>query len=99
MGCSSGKLVDMGDFDPYGTALEYMKGGCPMLVGNLWNVTDGDLDKFTVAMLKSWGLEEPKFRSTGRSICEAVVSARQVCRLRYLNGAAPVVYGIPAYLC
>jgi separase len=29
---------------------------------------------------------------------EAVAKAREVCQLRYLNGAAPVVYGIPVSL-
>jgi separase len=29
---------------------------------------------------------------------ESVAKARDACLLRYLNGAAPVVYGIPVYL-
>ena len=32
------------------------------------------------------------------SLDEAVMRSRDACYLRYLNGAAPVVYGIPAYL-
>ena len=38
---------------------------------------------------------------TGRkrvSLDEAVMRSRDACYLRYLNGAAPVIYGIPAYL-
>lgn len=32
------------------------------------------------------------------SLVEAVAKGRRSCILRYLNGAAPVVYGIPVYL-
>ena len=36
----------------------------------------------------------------GMSMCldEAVAEARHSCRLRYLNGAAPVIHGIPVFL-
>ncbi|KAI8938024.1 hypothetical protein NX059_005698 [Plenodomus lindquistii] len=37
-------------------------------------------------------------RRRGIGLDEAVKDARQVCVLRYLNGAAAVVYGIPVYL-
>jgi separase len=32
------------------------------------------------------------------SIVSAVAASREVCKLKYLTGAAPVVYGIPFYL-
>ncbi len=32
------------------------------------------------------------------SLSEAVMLARNACRLKYLTGAAPVVYGIPVHL-
>lgn len=32
------------------------------------------------------------------SIVAAVALSRDVCKLKYLTGAAPVVYGIPFYL-
>ncbi|KAJ1555898.1 hypothetical protein HK405_011012, partial [Cladochytrium tenue] len=35
---------------------------------------------------------------TKPSICEAVAAARDACRMKYLVGAAPVVYGVPVYL-
>lgn len=31
-----------------------MVAGCPAVVGNLWDVTDRDLDRFCVAHLSSW---------------------------------------------
>lgn len=34
----------------------------------------------------------------GVSLVEAVATSRDACVLRYLNGAAPVVYGIPVWL-
>jgi separase len=33
-----------------------------------------------------------------KSLSEAVMLGRDACNLRYLNGAATVVYGIPVYL-
>lgn len=34
----------------------------------------------------------------GLSLDQAVAQSRDSCRLRYLNGAAPVVYGVPVFL-
>jgi hypothetical protein len=57
MGCSSGRLTavnrrysDTSDelplfFDPEGIALSYLCAGAPCVVGNLWDVTDGDIDR------------------------------------------------------
>ncbi|KAF2756498.1 hypothetical protein EJ05DRAFT_502006 [Pseudovirgaria hyperparasitica] len=42
--------------------------------------------------------ERGKQKSRGISLDDAVRSSRDACYLRYLNGAAPVVYGIPVYL-
>ena len=39
-----------------------------------------------------------KERCRGVGLDEAVRVARSACVLRYLNGAAAVVYGIPVYL-
>ncbi|KAI9190117.1 separin protein [Blastocladiella emersonii ATCC 22665] len=60
MGCSSGKLTAPGTFDPIGTPVHYAlamlasRGGC--VVANLWDVTDRDIDRYTVSMLRRWGL-------------------------------------------
>ncbi|KAG0315506.1 hypothetical protein BGZ99_007425 [Dissophora globulifera] len=58
LGCSSGSLQGAGEFDPTGNAMNYMLAGCPTLVANLWDVTDKDLDRFSMAMFKLWGLDE-----------------------------------------
>lgn len=125
---------------------------CMAVVGMLWDVTDKDIDRFSLATGEEWGLwkpaqeatklpaktpkkrekvtapttperrcktpKTPKVRKTPaptrtparsrsrprreertkRSLSEAVAKSRDSCYLRYLNGAAPVVYGVPVYL-
>lgn len=46
------------------------------------------------------GGEEGRQERVGRvvGLDEAVAKARDACVLRYLNGAAPVIYGVPVYL-
>lgn len=57
MGCSSGRLVSVNRkdsetleqlplyFEPEGIALSYLCAGSPCVVGNLWDVTDHDIDR------------------------------------------------------
>ncbi|GAA5885666.1 hypothetical protein JCM6882_007518 [Rhodosporidiobolus microsporus] len=97
-GCSSGMLKEQGDFDPVGTPYHYMVAGCPALVANLWDVTDKDIDKFAFAVFRKTGIAEPETPaapSSPISLTTAIAQSRNECNLRYLNGAAPVVYGIP----
>lgn len=111
-GCSSGALREMGEFDRVGTPYNYMVAGwwvlgltcdpgltacSPTLVANLWDVTDRDIDKFTQGVFDRLGLGSEGVRE-GTSVVAAVARSREVCKLRYLTGAAPVVYGIPFYL-
>lgn len=78
----------------------------PTLVANLWDVTDRDIDKFSQSVFSdlNLNLQAVKQWSSGggdrspMSIVKAVSRARDSCKLRYLTGAAPVVYGIPFYL-
>ena len=125
MGCSSGALTQAGEFEPYGMPMNYMQGGCPALVANLWDVTDRDIDRFSQTVLEKWGLFLPaqpqsspmkgsakvkgksKMEKSERvktcdhsplALDQAVAKGRASCRLRYLNGAAPVMYGVPVYL-
>jgi len=108
MGCSIGTLKPAGEFDPYGNALNYTMAGCPTLVANLWDVTDKDIDRFSKALFRNWKLDDceeaeivrGEGHSTGAqavSLVEAVSRSRDECHLKYLIGAAPVVYGIPCY--
>ncbi len=77
----------------------------PTLVANLWDVTDKDIDKLTQGVFDKLGLNsediaKESFNRTRNptSVVKAVAQSRDCCKLRYLTGAAPVVYGIPFYL-
>ena len=113
MGCSSGALVDAGDFEPYGPPINYMHAGCPALVATLWDVTDKDIDRFAKRTFEHWGLFERQpetvLKCKGKknmevveedqvSLVEAVARGREACNLRYLTAAAVCVYGIPVFL-
>jgi separase len=126
---------------------------CLSIVATLWDVTDKDIDRFSLTIGEEWGLwpsaaepakapsktpkkrerlvapstppRAPKTPKTPRvvktpaaartparsrsrsaaggphvptSLAGAVARSRDACYLRYLNGAAPVVYGVPVYL-
>jgi separase len=126
---------------------------CLAIVATLWDVTDKDIDRFSLTIGEEWGLWPPaaepakvpsktpkkrerlvapstpprapktpktpkvvktpaaaktparsRSRSTAggthvpTSLAGAVARSRDACYLRYLNGAAPVVYGVPVYL-
>ncbi|KAK0192924.1 peptidase family C50-domain-containing protein [Armillaria mellea] len=106
-GCSSGFLREMGTFDRVGAPYNYMIAGCPTLVANLWDVTDRDIDKFSQSVfdklrltrdhVQRWTIES-MMDPERTSLVAAVAQSRDVCKLKYLTGAAPVVYGIPFYL-
>lgn len=78
----------------------------PTLVANLWDVTDRDIDKFsqsvfdklqlTADRVRDWRKDSSKTGVT--SIVAALARSRDSCKLKYLTGAAPIVYGIPFYL-
>lgn len=124
MGCSSGALTEAGEFESYGTPINYMQAGCPAVLATLWDVTDKDIDRFSQTVLEKWGLfEQPqpdvssspvkkggKSRDKGkgrkaknldierRSLDQAVAEGRDSCIMKYLNGAAPIIYGVPVRL-
>ena len=140
MGCSSGTMTEAGEFESYGTPLNYLHGGAAAVVGTLWDVTDKDIDRFSLKVLERWGLVEEEGgkakrmnveespvkvgrsemgspvkrgrRAKGKAavkeevaecrskvgLDQAVGEAREACIMKYLNGAAPVVYGVPVFL-
>ncbi|KAI3370171.1 hypothetical protein L3Q82_024954, partial [Scortum barcoo] len=53
-GCSSAALAVRGNQEGQGIILNYLIAGCPFVLGNLWDVTDRDIDRFTKALLESW---------------------------------------------
>ncbi len=93
-GCSSGKLSGRGVFDPTGAAIRHLQCGAKFVIGNLWDVTDKDLDKLSIdCMTKSLELDGGK--DDTKSVSEALAIARDVCKMKYAVGSAAIVYGIP----
>ena len=75
----------------------------PTLIANIWDVTDRDIDKFAQSVFDKMRMTKEEVdrwndESDGVSVVTAVAQARDSCKLKYLTGAAPVVYGIPFYL-
>jgi len=99
IGCSSGKLFSDGkQLESYGTPYRFLMNGCPSYVGVLWDVTDKDIDKFSDHLLSYWFSKwKPELNESKKvvPITRAVSMSRQYCRLKYLIGAAPIVYGLP----
>ncbi|KAL7549792.1 hypothetical protein ACHAWF_017680 [Thalassiosira exigua] len=81
MGCSS-----------EGIALSYTLAGSPCVVGNLWDVTDRDIDRYSLALMEFFFSSQ---NDKLPSLAKCVANARRACKLRYLNGGAPVCYGVP----
>lgn len=107
LGCSSGCLYLKGSYMPQGAPLSYILAGSPVIVANLWEVTDKDIDRFGKAMLNAWLRE----RSAECALCNVPLDnskcihrrrigsfmgkARDACTLSFLIGASPVCYGVP----
>ncbi|XP_037535521.1 separin [Nematolebias whitei] len=92
-GCSSAALAVRGNQEGQGIVLNYLVAGCPFILGSLWDVTDRDIDRFTKALLESWLSAGP-----GAPLLDHMGSSRQATHLKYLIGAAPIVYGLPVHL-
>ncbi|KAI3632270.1 hypothetical protein MIR68_009376 [Amoeboaphelidium protococcarum] len=107
-GCSSARLKDYGCFDPYGSVMDFIMANSPLVVGNLWDVTDKELDKLSVnillraGILKNSDIKGTYFESLQMeencqvvSITQALALSKDQVRLPYLTGASMICYGIP----
>ena len=83
-GCSSCKLLTVKNFKSNGYCLRHFKKQ-RIVLGNLWDVTDKDLDKLTIAILDDF--------LSGKDLVESVHRNRNICKLKYLNSAAMIIYG------
>ncbi|XP_044299231.1 separin [Varanus komodoensis] len=92
-GCSSAALAVQGNLEGTGAVLRFIMAGCPLVLGNLWDVTDRDIDRYMEALLKSW-LDA----GSGAPLLHSVIQSRQAPKLRYMIGAAPIAYGLPVHL-
>lgn len=116
MGCSSGRLVSVNRkhsqaleqiplyYEPEGIALSYLCAGAPCVVGNLWDVTDHDIDRYSTTLLEKFlqGGDQDDDDSgnkatTSSSLASCVATSRSACKLRFIVGCAPVCYGVPVH--
>lgn len=85
MGCSSGSLSLYGSYTPEGAPLCYLLAGSPVIVANLWEVTDKDIDRFGKAMLDAW-LRERSSESTYCIQCNALSDELKALNLNAAKG-------------
>lgn len=98
MGCSSAtpSNVFVKDEESNGAAIDFLIRGAPAVVGTLWDVSDGEIDRFTLSLLSLWaGAEIGGPKGERVSLAEAVARSRSACRTPFLVGAACVVLGAP----
>lgn len=97
MGCSSLRPSNfgIGEQESNGTAINFLVHGSKAVVGNLWDVTDGEIDRLTTSILNEWICEDRGDGKQRVSLAEALAESRPKCVLPYLVGAACVVIGVP----
>lgn len=83
-----------GVFDPSGPALSYLLGGAPFLIGNLWDVTDKDIDKLSMKCMENY-FDSIQKNKKPCNLSESLSLSRSNCKLEGAVGYAPVMYGIP----
>ena len=74
----------------------------PLILANLWDVTDKDIDIYIKGVLEDSdlllndGCKEIKMETTANqlTIMEKAQTGRQRCFLKALNGYAPIIYGL-----
>ncbi|XP_015580756.1 separase [Ricinus communis] len=81
MGCSSGALSLNGSYIPHGTPLSYLLAGSPVIVANLWEVTDKDIDRFGKVMLDAW-LKERSIASSDCIQCNLLAEEFEAMNLK-----------------
>lgn len=99
LGCSSGHLHDENIAgEPIGTPYRYLMCGSPSFLGLLWDVTDGDIDRYAEKLLSNiipnWDNSTSHIE---KSLLTSLGASRIACRLKSSTGAAPVLYGLPVY--
>uniref|UniRef100_A0A915BJM7 separase n=1 Tax=Parascaris univalens TaxID=6257 RepID=A0A915BJM7_PARUN len=104
MGCSSARTTHEGEgLDGRNAIYDYSVARCPCAVGCLWMVTDGEIDRFFLAMISYCFSDEivearskdDKNGPSYRLLIDALAYARTACKLRYMTGGAVVSYGLP----
>ncbi|KAH8741042.1 caspase fold protease [Cryptosporidium ryanae] len=88
IGCSSSRIRSYGLSEIFCTPLHYLIGGSPFILGVLWDVTDQDIDRFTLSIFDNW------FESN-LSLLESITLSRRSCKLPLLNGSSCICFGHP----
>ncbi|KAH8582505.1 separin (caspase fold protease) [Cryptosporidium sp. chipmunk genotype I] len=88
IGCSSSKIRSYGSNHVFFTPMHYLIGGSPFVLGALWDVTDQDIDRFTMSIFDNWV-------GSKLSLIESITLAKQECKLPLLNGSSCVCFGYP----
>ncbi|KAH9386856.1 uncharacterized protein NEMAJ01_1752 [Nematocida major] len=87
-GCSSAKISAFPMYNTHSTCISYMH--IPIVknvIGALWDVTDKDLDLVSVGVMDA-------VKNQKELLSVALNRLKRQCKLKYLNGAALVIYGI-----
>ncbi|CAJ1405794.1 unnamed protein product [Effrenium voratum] len=94
LGCSSVKIrpQSVGAFECFGLPGRALLAGAPLVLGAMWDVLGGDLDKFACRLLQKWW-QKPDGSQGG--LLSALRLLRPKCLLPNLTGAALVCYGNP----
>ncbi|KAK0402766.1 hypothetical protein QR680_016517 [Steinernema hermaphroditum] len=107
MGCASvGIESAVHNFDGRSAVYDYMMARCPCVIGCMWMVTDGEIDKYLVALLKycfshlqttsvDKVVDSVATEEGYRTFLRGIAEARKACRLPYLTGGSVVAYGLP----
>uniref|UniRef100_A0A158PC93 separase n=1 Tax=Angiostrongylus cantonensis TaxID=6313 RepID=A0A158PC93_ANGCA len=98
------RLTTLGwGMDGKSSVYDYTVAQCPSVVGCLWTVTDGEIDRYFMALVDLCFSADANRTLTGtddgdsrlRLLVEAMKKAKSKCKLPYLTGAAVISYGIP----
>lgn len=87
MGCESGLLFQRGSYAPEGTVLSYLLAGSPVVVGNLWSVSDNDESLFTRAMFLELAEEIKDAQQDDVLAAEGRAKRKNNCVLKHRFGA------------
>ncbi|CAI5439350.1 unnamed protein product [Caenorhabditis angaria] len=99
MGCGSVKTVPQGiGFDGKSVLQDYVVAKCPLVVGCLWTVTDGEIDRYLMSMVDDCFVRKCEGKEgidKLRQLSEAMETAKSKSKLKFLTGASVVMYGFP----
>ncbi|KAI5187943.1 hypothetical protein NEHOM01_2460 [Nematocida homosporus] len=85
-GCSSARVFAFPKYNTHSTCISYLHNpAIEAVVGSLWDITDKDLDLVSLKLIA-------EIKTNPNSLPWVLNRAKHECRLKYLNGAALVLY-------